>query len=74
LKIKSISLQLELDEFEQLNIEKAVKWLIGRKLSLEEALSEPFMKKLHKKMFGDVWKFIVSPTVTAGTPGSWRMC
>jgi Fic-DOC domain mobile mystery protein B len=57
LKIKSISLQRELDEFEQLNIEKAIKWLIGRKFSAEEALSEAFMKRLHKKMFGDVWKW-----------------
>lgn len=57
LKIKSISLQRELDELEQLNIEKAIKWLIGRKFSAEEVLSEAFMKKLHKKMFGDVWKW-----------------
>ncbi len=57
LKIKSISLQRELDEFEQLNIEKAIKWLIGRTFLPREALSEAFMKKLHKRMFGDVWKW-----------------
>ena len=28
LKIKSITTQLELDQFEQLNIEKAVEWTI----------------------------------------------
>ncbi|MFT6512671.1 MAG: hypothetical protein ACJAX1_001242, partial [Neolewinella sp.] len=33
LKVKSLSMQHELDEYEQLNIEKAVKWLIGRKFT-----------------------------------------
>lgn len=49
LKVKSLSLQQELDEYEQLNIEKAIKWLIGRKFTAKEALSEPFLRKLHKK-------------------------
>ncbi len=57
LKIKSIILQRELDEFELLNIIKAKAWLKKQKLTPETALSESFMKKLHKKMFGDVWKW-----------------
>lgn len=57
LKIKSISTQGELDELEQLNIEKAVEWTIHTKLKLEKILTEKFIKDLHKKMYGDVWKW-----------------
>lgn len=57
LKIKSITTQGELDEFEQLNIEKAVEWTIHTKLKLENILTEKFIKDLHKKMYGDVWKW-----------------
>ncbi len=57
LKIKSITTQGELDEFEQLNIEKAVEWTIHTKLRLEKILTEKFIKDLHKRMYGDVWKW-----------------
>lgn len=57
LKIKSISTHQELDEFEQLNIEKAVEWTIHAKLKPNTILTEKFIKTLHKKMFGDVWKW-----------------
>lgn len=57
IKIKSITTQRELDEFEQLNIEKAVEWTIHSKLKPEKILTEKFIKNLHKKMYGDVWKW-----------------
>ncbi|MDX1545004.1 MAG: mobile mystery protein B [Christiangramia sp.] len=57
LKIKSITTQGELDEFEQLNIEKAVEWTIHTKLKPEKILTEKFIKDLHKKMYSDVWKW-----------------
>lgn len=57
LKIKSISTQGELDEFEQLNIEKAIEWTIHANLKIERILTEKFIKNLHKKMYGDVWKW-----------------
>jgi len=57
LKIKSITTQGELDEFEQLNIEKAVEWTIHTNLKSEKILTEKFVKDLHKKMYGDVWKW-----------------
>lgn len=57
LKIRSISTQGELDEFEQLNIEKSIEWIIRTKLSHERILTEKFIKDLHKKMYGDVWKW-----------------
>lgn len=57
IKIKSITTQAELDEFEQLNIEKAVEWTIHANLKPEKIVTEKFIKDLHKKMFGDVWKW-----------------
>ena len=57
LKINSITNQVELDEFEQLNIEKAVEWTIHKKIKPEIILTEKFVKDLHKKMYGDVWKW-----------------
>ncbi len=57
LKIKSITTQGELDEFEQLNIEKAVEWTIHAKLKQEKILTEKFIKDLHKRMYSDVWKW-----------------
>ena len=57
LKIKSITTQKELDEFEQLNIEKAIVWSLTANLNLEKILTENFIKKLHKKMYGEIWKW-----------------
>ena len=57
LKINSITTQGELDEFEQLNIEKAVEWTIHSNLKSKKVLTEIFIKNLHKKMYGDVWKW-----------------
>lgn len=55
LKIKSISTRGELDEFEQYNIEKAIEWSIKRKFTIDEFLTEQFVKELHKQMFDQVW-------------------
>ena len=57
LKIRSITTQKELDEFEQYNIEKAVEWSIHTRLKPEKILTEKFIKDLHKKMYGNVWKW-----------------
>lgn len=57
LKIKSITTQGELDQFEQLNIESAIEWIIRSNLKAENILTEKLIKDLHKKMFGDVWKW-----------------
>ena len=55
LLVKGITTHLELDEHEQLNIEKAIAWTIERKFKQEKILTEKFIKDLHKKMFSDVW-------------------
>tara|TARA_R110000868_G_scaffold14075_14_gene65786 strand:+ start:1205 stop:1801 length:597 start_codon:yes stop_codon:yes gene_type:complete len=57
LKIKSITTQNELDEFEQYNIEKAVEWTMRVNLKPDKILTEKFIKDLHKKMYGDIWRW-----------------
>lgn len=57
LKIPSITTREELDEFEQLNIEKAIQWTFGKKLKAEQLFTEKFIKDLHKRMYGEVWKW-----------------
>ncbi len=55
LLIKTISTRRELDEFEQLNIQSAIRWTMGKKFKAEEILSEDFVNTLHRKMFDQVW-------------------
>lgn len=57
LLIRTITTRKELDEFEQQNIEKALEWLMRKKISLENILSEDFIFLLHRKMFGEVWSW-----------------
>lgn len=57
LLIKTIATRGELDEFEQQNIEKAIEWIMGRKFKPEKVFTAEFVCKLHRKMFGDVWKW-----------------
>jgi Fic-DOC domain mobile mystery protein B len=49
-----ITLRRELNELEQTNIAKANQWAFERK---RDVLDESFLKGLHKRMFGDVWKW-----------------
>ncbi len=55
--IPSITTRGELDEFEQLGVEKANEWLLSKKLNINKILTEEFIKDLHKRMFGDIWKW-----------------
>jgi len=57
LLIKTITTHGELDEHEQLNIEKAIQWTIKSKLNKEKILTEEFIKELHRKMLGNVWSW-----------------
>lgn len=57
LLIKTITIHGELDEHEQLNIEKAIEWTIKTKFKKDQILTEEFIKVLHKKMFGNVWSW-----------------
>ena len=57
LKIKTVATLGELDEFEQRNIEEAMAWIFRSRFSINKVLEERFIKNLHKRMFGDVWKW-----------------
>lgn len=50
-----VTTQTELNELEQANIARAQLWAFRRKH--REWLSENFIRLVHKKMFGDVWKW-----------------
>ncbi len=55
LKLKWITLRSELNEAEARNIAQAQVWLLSNKN--KEVCSDTFLRDLHKKMFGDVWKW-----------------
>lgn len=57
LRIATISTRGELDEFEQQNIEKAIEWTLARTFKAEKIMTEEFVRELHHKMFGGVWKW-----------------
>ncbi len=49
-----INLRRELNEVEQIGIADAERWASSRK---RNALDEDFLCQLHRRMFGDVWKW-----------------
>ena len=55
LKLKWITLRSELNEVETRNILDAQSWLL--KTPPKDILSDTFLRKLHKKMFGQVWEW-----------------
>ena len=55
LKLKWITLRSELNEAEARNIAQAQVWLMSN--SNKDIFSDTFLRELHKKMFGDVWKW-----------------
>ena len=57
LRIETISTKAELDEFEQLNIEEAMQWLVGKKFAPSAIFTEKFICDIHRRMFGNVWKW-----------------
>jgi len=57
LLITTITTRGELDEFEQLGVEKAIEWTRRRRIALQDILTEDFVRELHKRMFADIWKW-----------------
>lgn len=55
LLLTHITTKAELDRWEQDNINDAFAWV--EKQKPKDILNEPFIKLLHKKMFGNVWKW-----------------
>lgn len=62
-----ISIRAELNEAEQVNITQANRWLTrSRKI---DVLDDAFLRQLHKRMFGDVWKWAGAYRTTARNIG-----
>ncbi len=55
LKLRHITNMAELDEAEQMNINQGLLWLERQKNGSN--FNESFMLTLHKKLFGEVWKW-----------------
>lgn len=60
LKILTIATKEELDEFEQQNIEEAIEWSLSRNFKPAQVLTEKFIKDVHRRMLGKVWKWVGS--------------
>lgn len=67
-----ITLRRELNEAEQINIANAAKWLVSRK---RDVLDEKFLRNLHTRMFGQVWKWAGDYRKTPRNIGveAWRI-
>jgi Fic-DOC domain mobile mystery protein B len=61
-----ITLRHELNEAEQVNIGEALRWAYGRK---RDVLDQDFLNDLHKRMFGDVWRWAGDYRTTARNIG-----
>lgn len=55
LKFDHITTRQELDALEQANIEQGLRWLPRRRGG--DILTEDFIRKLHIRLFGDVWEW-----------------
>ncbi len=62
-----ITLRSELNEAEQINIAQANRWL-GR-MRKRDMLDDAFLRELHKRMFGEVWKWAGQYRLTARNIG-----
>jgi Fic-DOC domain mobile mystery protein B len=57
LLLSAITTRGELDVVEQENIAQATRWSFGRRRSPETVLAETFLRRLHREMFGNVWRW-----------------
>ncbi len=55
LKHKHVSTREELDQLEQANVQAGMIWLSRSRR--KDILSEGFVRELHKRLFGEVWKW-----------------
>ena len=55
LRFRHITTRGQLDELEQVNIESGLIWLARRRKT--DMLTEQFVRNLHRRLFGDVWKW-----------------
>jgi len=66
-----VTTQSELNQVEQQNILQAAQWVIGHKAN--GLLTDSFLRELHRRMLGDVWKWAGKYRITGkniGVPAS----
>lgn len=67
-----ITFRRELNEAEQVNIDKGDRWAINPR-ARHDVLTEDFIRALHKRMNGDAWRWAGSSAprraISASTPG-----
>jgi len=56
LRFKHIETRGELNQLEQQNIQDGLRWL-DRQKKIADILSDSFVRRLHKQLFGEVWKW-----------------
>lgn len=56
LKSSFVRFPAELEELEAANMLEAEMWLLGKSLTVERIVDEAFLQRLHREMFGQVWK------------------
>jgi Fic-DOC domain mobile mystery protein B len=66
LKPTYVTLRSELNEVEALNVLAGERWALSRK---RDALDEVFLRRLHLRMFGDVWRWADKYRTTARNLG-----
>jgi len=54
---KHITTQSQLNEWEQVNILEAEKWVSQKNFYLDDIVTPDFIKKLHKRMFDSTWSW-----------------
>lgn len=55
LKFRHITTRGQLDELEQVNLDSGLLWLNRRRSP--DVLTETFIRELHRRLFGDVWRW-----------------
>ena len=71
LKPKHITTQGELNELEQANIIAGLRWL--NRLRRPDVLTDAFALQLHKRLFGDVWRWgMKDPESNKDMEKMWR--
>lgn len=55
LRFPHVTTRGELDELEQTNIEDALAWIARRRKRSGDIFDDVFVRRLHQRLFGDVW-------------------
>ncbi len=67
LRYRNIVTRGELDRLEQANLESGLAWLARRRRT--DVLAERFLRELHRRLFGEVWKWAGRLRLTAKNIG-----